>query len=302
MFLRFLLILPFCLFCVNIYAEKAERESTLEQQKQRRINSKTTYVDGAGLTYTVGPPHNIAKRESHPGPIIFPEDQNFLDLSLKERFRVLYKRRVSYDEFNDPRYANPKYASLYYHWNPLNPEPKIEKEIIAKLCLIQLFCDSFREKTPITTRQENAEMASALIADYLSEDEWGQARMEAEEFKLRSQNFSEEDITEQLRRRKNFYARRLRRTRDSDNMTTLLSAAEYFISLLIYTYPDNMDKAVELYEKSLLPQKTTWGKMSELYYKQHDDKDGNIHPLLVPVYNAIREAETRRERERNAAK
>lgn len=84
-------------------------------------------------------------------------------------------------------------------------------------------------------------------------------------------------------------------------MTTLLCAAEDFISLLLYTYPDNMDKAVELYEKSLLPQKTTWGKMSECYYEMYDDKEGNIHPSLVPDYNAIREAEARRERGRSTA-
>ena len=296
MFLRFLLMLPFCLFCVNIYAEKAERESALEQQKQRRINSKTTYVDGAGMAHTIGPPLNIAKREAHPGDIIFPADKNFLDLSLKERFLVLYKCRVSYDEYTDPRYANPKYGSLYYEGNPLRPDPKIEKELIAKLLLIQLFCDSFREKTPLTTMQENAEMASALIADYLSEDEWGLARMEVEEFKLRSQNFSEAYVTDQLQRRKKFYARRLRRTRNSDNMTTLLSGSCDFLYLLVRAFPDDTDKAVELYEKSLIPQKTDFGKMSELYRREHTRYSENIPPQYLDCYNAILEAEARRER------
>ena len=296
MFLRFLLILPFCLFCVNIYAEKAERESTLEQQKQRRINSKTTYVDGAGLAHTVGPPLNIAKREAHPGDIIFPADKNFLDLSLKERFRVLYKRRVSYDEYSAPKYAKPKYGSFYYEGNPLRPDPKIEKEIIAKLRLIRLFCDSFREKIPVATMQENAEMASALIADYLSEDEWGQARIVVEEFKLRSQNFSEAYVTNQLQRRKNFYARRLRRIRDSNNMTTLLSGSCDFVYLLIRAFPDDMDKAVELYEKSLIPQKTSFGKMSERYRREHTRNSENIPPQYLDCYNAILEVEARRER------
>ena len=284
MFLKQLLIFLFLFLCVSLYAEKQKKT-----RRPPREEWRAPRIDDRGKIYY------------HPGDIIFPEDKNFLELSLKERFRVLYERRVSYDEFNDPKYANPKYGSLYYKWNPLNPDPKIEKEIIAKLRLIRLFCGPFRAKTPVPTMQENAEMASALIADYLSEDEWGQARMEAEEFKLRSQNFTEAYITDQLQRRKNFYARRLRRTRDSDNMTTLLCAAEDFISLLLYTYPDNMDKAVELYEKSLLPQKTTWGKMSECYYEMYDDKEGNIHPSLVPDYNAIREAEARRERGRSTA-
>lgn len=227
----------------------------------------------------------------YPGHILYTETpDSFFTLSVEERFRVLYKRRVSYDEFNDP-----KYDSFYYDGNPLNPDPKIEKEIIAKLHLIRLFCGPFRAKTPVATMRENAEMASALIADYLSEEEWGRARMEVEELKLRSQNFTKAYITDQLQRRENFYARRLLRTRDRDNMTTLLCAAGDFISLLCNVYPDNMDKAVELYEKSLIPQKTTWGKMSELYYKKHTNEEGNIHPRLVPVYNAIREAEARRE-------
>lgn len=283
MFLRQLLILLFLFLCVSSYAEEQKKTKRPPREEWR-----VPYIDNRGEIY------------EHPGPIIFPEDKNFLELSLKERFRVLYERRVSYDEFNDPKYANPKYGSLYYKWNPLNPDPKIEKEIIAKLHLIRLFCGPFRAKTPVATMQENAEMASALIADYLSEEEWALARMEAEERKLRTQNFSEAYITDQLQRRENFYARRLRRTRDRDNMTTLLCAAGDFISLLRNVYPDNMDKAVELYEKSLIPQKTTWGKMSELYYKKHADEEGNIHPRLVPVYNAIREAEARREHEGRA--
>ena len=293
MFLRLLIMLPLFLFCVNTYAEKEKRRNPRARYEQGNLDSTTTYIDGIFL--------DIAKRETHPGDIIFPENKDFLDLSRKERFRVLYKRRVSYDEYSAPKYAKPKYGSLYYEGNPLRPDPKIEKEIIAKLRLIRLFCDSFQEKIPVATMQENAEMASALIADYLSEDEWGQARIVVEEFKLRSQNFSEAYVTNQLQRRKNFYARRLRRTRDSDNMTTLLCAAEDFISLLLYTYPDNMDKAVELYEKSLLPQKTTWGKMSERYYEMYENKEGNIHPSLLPDYNAIHEAEARRERGRSTA-
>lgn len=285
MFLKQLLIFLFLFLCVSSYAE--------EQKKTRRPPReewRAPRIDDRGKIYY------------HPGDIIFPADKDFLDLSRKERFRVLYKRRVSYDEYSDPKYAKPKYGSLYYEGNPLRPDPKIEKEIIAKLHLIRLFCDSFREKIPVATMQENAEMASALIADYLSEDEWGQARMEAEEFKLRSQNFTEAYITDQLRHRKNFYARRLRRIRDINNMTTLLSGSCDFVYLLIRAFPDDMDKAVELYEKSLIPQKTDFGKMSERYRREHTRKSKNIPPQYLDCYNAIREAETRRERERNAAK
>lgn len=298
MFLRLLITLLCCLFCVNAYTEKTALKNS--RHDQRNTNSTATYVDGAGLTFTGGPFLEMAKREVHPGPIIFPEDKNFLELSLKERFRVLYERRVSYDEFNDPKYANPKYGSLYNKWNPLNPEPRIEKEIIAKLHLIRLFCGPFRAKTPVATMQENAEMASALIADYLSEEEWGIARVELEELTLRTQNFSEVDIAEQLRRRENFYARRLRSTRDSNNMTTLQSAAGDFISLLLNVYPDNMDKAGELYEKSLIPQKTIFGKMSDVYKSAHMHEN-SCAADKIRIYNAIREAEARRERERSTA-
>lgn len=283
MFLKQLLIFLFLFLCVSSYAE--------EQKKTRRPPReewRAPRIDDRGKIYY------------HPGDIIFPADKDFLDLSRKERFRVLYKRRVSYDEYSDPKYAKPKYGSLYYEGNPLRPDPKIEKEIIAKLHLIRLFCDSFREKIPVATMQENAQMASALIADYLSEDEWGQARMEAEEFKLRSQNFTEAYITDQLRHRKNFYARRLRRIRDINNMTTLLSGSCDFVYLLIRAFPDDMDKAVELYEKSLIPQKTDFGKMSERYRREHTRKSENIPPQYLDCYNAILEAET--QRERNSAK
>lgn len=79
-------------------------------------------------------------------------------------------------------------------------------------------------------------------------------------------------------------------------MTTLLSGSCDFVYLLIRAFPDDMDKAVELYEKSLIPQKTSFGKMSERYRREHTRNSENIPPQYLDCYNAILEVEARRER------
>ena len=65
--------------------------------------------------------------------------------------------------------------------------------------------------------------------------------------------------------------------------------------LLLAYYPENLDKALALYEESLISQKTIWGKMSEVYKSSHM-RESSYSAEHIPVYNAILEAEARRER------
>jgi hypothetical protein len=64
--------------------------------------------------------------------------------------------------------------------------------------------------------------------------------------------------------------------------------------LLLAYYPEDLNKALVLYEESLIPQKTIWGKMSEVYKSAHMQGDSYSEDH-IRVYNAIREAEARRE-------
>ncbi len=279
MFLRRLLVILFCFFCVVVHAEE-----------QRGENLPSREEDSRWLA-------NIMMREAHPGAIIFPENKDFLALPREERFRILYKRRVSYDEFNNPQYSNPRYGSFYYEGNPLRPNPKIEKEIIAKLRFMKELCRPPFRGASMESLRQNAEMASALIADFLSEDDWGRVQLKIEGDALRARNLTEADVVAQLKRREDFYSYRLRRIRYRTNMTALLVVVDDFISLLIRAYPDDMDKPLELFEKSRILQKTNFGKMSERYLKEHKNEEGCIHQSLIPIYNAICEAEARREKQ-----
>lgn len=78
----------------------------------------------------------------------------------------------------------------------------------------------------------------------------------------------------------------------SDQLHTYVRFADL---LLLAYYPENVDKALSLYEESLISQKTIWGKMSDVYKSayMHGNSSSAEH---TRIYNAIREAETRRER------
>ncbi|MBQ9758664.1 MAG: hypothetical protein IJW12_02685 [Opitutales bacterium] len=64
--------------------------------------------------------------------------------------------------------------------------------------------------------------------------------------------------------------------------------------LLLAYYPENLDEALALYEESLIPQKTILGKMSDVYKSAHMHEN-SCSTDKIRVYNAIREAEARRE-------
>lgn len=264
-------------------------------REQKKKNIRIIYVDGEGLETSSGAEDflGMRKREAHPGAIIFPADENFLDLSWEERFRILHKRRVSYDEYNDPRYA-----SCYYEGNPLRPDPKIAGEITAKLTLTRQVCFSWSRKLSADTLRRNAAFASALIADALCEDDWARACLAQDMASLRRQNFPPEELDRQISHRRQFYDYR---KRIAEMLFPNWSVFSDFVRLLLKAYPEDMDKAVELYEESLIPQKTEFGKMSEAFRRMHADKDGNIHQSLHARCDAIRAAEARRERLGNAS-
>ena len=286
---RHLLLL--CVFCVIAYAEEPVRQSSERGQEQK--DSRVIYVDGEGLEFSSGVFLNMAKIEAHPGAIVFPADKNFLDLSWEERFRILHKRHVSYDEYNDLRYD-----SFYYEGNPLRPDPKIAKEITAKLTLTRNVCFSWSGKASADVLRRNAAFASALIADALGEDDWGRACLVQDMDVLREQNLSSEEFDGQILRRRQFYEHRRRITEEIFPNWSVFSD---FVQLLLTAYPEDMGKAIELYEESLIPQKTNFGKMSEAFRRIHADKDGSIHQGLHARYNAILAEEARRERLGNAS-
>lgn len=71
-----------------------------------------------------------------------------------------------------------------------------------------------------------------------------------------------------------------------------------FVDLLLLVYPDDISEAVALYEESLIPEKTIWGKMSDVYRAVRGKE---LSETEEQVYTGILEAERRRERQKDSA-
>lgn len=76
---------------------------------------------------------------------------------------------------------------------------------------------------------------------------------------------------------------------------------EDFVGSLTVAYAENLDEAVSLYEESSISQKTTWGKMSEVYKRLPLTHNNPTADNKRRVYELIRDAEIRREQRSAAA-
>ncbi len=221
----------------------------------------------------------ILEERFFPGKIIYAGTiEEYWSLPVEERYKILLGRKVSYEEDKYPR--GPGIVS-------------VRCEIRAKRYLAYSLCRAYCKKH--VTRDElrsNAEKASALFADLLSEKEWGEQQLKRAEQRLQALNLDKDVFTKRLKAIRSFYEARLFLVERSFSNTGPNDMGE-FHQLLIEAYSDDWDAAVALYEKSLIPQRTHKGKMSDEYKKGFS----RWRSEEQCIYNAICEAEARREKQ-----
>lgn len=224
----------------------------------------------------------ILEERYFPGKIIYAGTiEEYWQLSVEERYKILLGRRVSYEEHKDG-----KYASSYPRGLGIVP---VRCEIRAKRDLAYSLCWPYREKH--VTRDElrsNAEKASALFADLLGEKEWGELQLKRADQRLQALNLDKDVFTRRLKAIRSFYEARLllvERSFSNDGPNDMGA----FHQLLIKAYSDDWDAAVALYEKSLIPQRTHKGKMSDEYKKSFSRWSSEKQC----IYDAICAAEAR---------
>lgn len=234
----------------------------------------------------------VRRSEAYPGRILFSGTADDYDaLSQDEQFALLFGRRVSFEDASDPQYdafyvrmlGNPK----------LIHEFRAKRLLAEALCRLELFGKPITSegrvrvvRTPISESEarERAEKAAALLADVLSEDEWGRERLGAEEKRLSAQGVSAEELSAALARQSRFYEIRRRLMREVFLRRELLSD---FAKLLLRAYPSDEDAMFRVFDESLIREKTGW-RFSELC------KRCGLS-VSVERYDALRRAEILRE-------
>lgn len=233
-------------------------------------------------------------QECQPEAFFYSSQKDFFALSVYERYDVLCGRSISYQDFialkgklERPLEVKFNHISTY----PLITEFYSKYQLVRDLCGQQL-----REVKNLTQPEvrERVSRAATLFADILSEEEWGRSRLALEKEFLRKQKLSKEELDSALIHRAQFYSYRLRILKEKEYV--LENAASDFLKTILVAYPNNIGKALSIYEESLLPQKTTWGKMSDVYKSVYIRRRADSEGKLC-VFNAIREEEFRRERE-----